>query len=148
MHVNDRIYMIVFGESTLNDAVAIALADSAENVRDLMGHGTEPDYLAVSLNSVVHFFVFFFGSVIIGCLLSIFTSLLFMKLELENLIWLETGLFLQCAYMPYIIAEACNCSGILAILIAGITMRNYAFYSLSGVGQVTIEHLIEAAGYI
>lgn len=67
-----------------------------------------------------------------------------MKLDLEQLSWLEIGLFLQCAYMPYIAAEALGGSGILAILVAGITMRNYAFYSLGPLGQITVEHLIEA----
>jgi NhaP-type Na+/H+ or K+/H+ antiporter len=108
MHVNDKIYMIVFGESTLNDAVAIALSDSADNVREMIGHGAEPNYFSVVMGSMVHFLLFFFGSILIGCVLSLLTSMMFMKLELENLIWLETGLFLQCAYMPYIIAEAFN----------------------------------------
>jgi NhaP-type Na+/H+ or K+/H+ antiporter len=131
MHVNDNIYMIVFGESTLNDAVAIALSSSVDSVRDMLGHGLEPNYVAVVFDSIVHFVVFFFGSLIVGCVLSLMTAYLFIKLDLEKLSWLEIGLFLQCAYMPYIVAEALNCSGILAILIAGITMRNYAFYSLS-----------------
>jgi NhaP-type Na+/H+ or K+/H+ antiporter len=39
-------------------------------------------------------------------------------------------------------------SGILAILIAGLAMRNYAYFSLSPYGQITIDHLVEGAGYI
>jgi NhaP-type Na+/H+ or K+/H+ antiporter len=35
LSVNDKIYMIVFGESTLNDAVAIAAAQSVERISDM-----------------------------------------------------------------------------------------------------------------
>lgn len=66
MHVNDRIYMIVFGESTLNDAVAIALSSSVEGIRDILGHGLEPNYVSVVFNSIVFFFVFFIGSILVG----------------------------------------------------------------------------------
>lgn len=131
MHVNDNVYMIVFGESTLNDAVAIALASSTESVRELLGKGIDPNYVMLVLDSILYFLVFFFGSLIIGFVLSVINSFLFVKLDLDLFPWLEIGLFIQCAYLPYIIAEALGCSGILAILIAGITMRNYAFYSLS-----------------
>lgn len=95
MHVSDNIYMIVFGESTLNDAVAIALASSSEGIRDAMEHGLAPNYLSVVVNSIVFFMVFFFGSLLIGCIMSLLTSFLFIKLELEALSWLEIGLFLQ-----------------------------------------------------
>lgn len=131
MHVNDKIYMIVFGESTLNDAVAIALSYSVEDIGEKIGHGLEVNYVEVVFDSIVYFFLFFCGSILIGLVISIFSSYLFIKLELDKLGWLETGLFLQCAYLPYIFAEALNCSGILAILFAGIAMRNYAFFSLS-----------------
>lgn len=143
MHVNEKIYLIVFGESTLNDAVAIALSSSVEGVNEMVGHGVEVDYVAVIFDSIVFFLVFFFGSLIVGWALSIINSIMFVKLELDLFPWLEIGMFLQCAYLPYIIAEALGLSGILAILITGITLRNYAFYSLSPFGQITIEYLIE-----
>ena len=41
LSVNDKIYMIVFGESTLNDAVAIALAQSVERINDMAATGMD-----------------------------------------------------------------------------------------------------------
>lgn len=148
MNVNDKVYMIVFGESTLNDAVAIALSSSAESVRDTLNHGQEPNYYSIVFNSIVFFTVFFIGSIIVGIVMGIISSYLFAKLDLQRLTWLEVGLFLQCAYLPYIIAEAMQLSGILAILITGIIMRNYAYFSLSPYGMITIDHLVEAIGYM
>ena len=147
MHVNDKVYMVVFGESTLNDAVAIALSNSVSSLQETTMSGIEPDYQQIIIDSLIHFFIFFFVSLLIGIIISILTSLLFVKLDLDLFPWLEIGLFLQLAYMPYIIAEAMELSGILAILAAGITMRNYAFYSLSPCGKITVEYLIETIGY-
>lgn len=42
--------MIVFGESALNDAVSIALAQSAENVGLMLQENKEVDYYNVALN--------------------------------------------------------------------------------------------------
>jgi NhaP-type Na+/H+ or K+/H+ antiporter len=71
MQVSDNIYLIVFGESTLNDAVAIALANSADSIRDMIGHGVDPNYFVVTINSVMFFTVFFSVSLIIGFGLSL-----------------------------------------------------------------------------
>jgi NhaP-type Na+/H+ or K+/H+ antiporter len=71
MHVNDKVYMIVFGESTLNDAVAIALSSSTESVREELGYGHDPDYASIIFDSVVYFIVFFVGSILVGLIISV-----------------------------------------------------------------------------
>lgn len=131
LNVNEKIYMIVFGESTINGAVAIALSSSVEGVKHTVNEGLEPNYAIIAFSSIGYFLVFFIASFLIGILISLIASWMFVKLDLDLFPWLEIGLFLQFAYFPYIIAEACYLSGILAILAAGITMRNYTFYSLS-----------------
>lgn len=49
------------------------------------------------------------------------------------------------SYLPYVFSEGVYLSGILAIFISAIFMRNYAFHSLSPIGQVTVESMIEMA---
>lgn len=66
LHVNEKIYMIVFGESTLNDAVAIALSDSVANINEQILQGKLPDYKIAALYATGNFCVFFFGSIILG----------------------------------------------------------------------------------
>ena len=46
------------------------------------------------------------------------------------------------------LAEGLAASGILAILIQGIIMRNYCFLSLSPVSSITIDYLVQMAGKI
>ena len=146
LNVNDKIYMIVFGESTLNDAVAIALAQSVERINDMAMNGEELDIGDSFIFALQKFLIFFFVSILIGAVWSILIALLFTHLELNTVPWIEIGFFILTSYFPYILSEAMGCSGILSILICGILMRNYAYYSLSPFGNVTIEYLTECLG--
>ena len=87
--------MIVFGESTLNDAVAIALASSADSIREMLSQGVTPNYFVVVIDSIMFFIIFFSVSLIIGFALALACSVIFVKLDLDLFPWLEIGLFLQ-----------------------------------------------------
>lgn len=50
--------------------------------------------------------------------------------------------------MPYIVAEYLELSGILAIFTAGLILRDWAFYSLSPLGKITVEFFVETLGFI
>lgn len=126
----------MFGESTLNDAVAIALTSSVETVQTSFSTGQQPNYFEIALSSITYFLVFFFVSLLVGVIISMFMSYLFVVLHLDLFPWLEVGIFLQCAYLPYIVAEYLGLSGIMAILACGITLRNYAYHSLSPCGKI------------
>lgn len=135
--------MIVFGESALNDAVSIALAQSVEGVGLIMEEGEEVNYVDAVLGAVSHFGLYFFGSILVGALCGIIVSYIFAKFDFHLVPWIEIGLFLILSYLPYVLSEGIGVSGILAIFIAAIFMRNYAFHSLSPIGQVTVESMIE-----
>ena len=66
--MSEKLYMIVFGESALNDAVSIALAQSVEGVGLIMEEGEEVNYMDVSTHAITHFIFYFFGSLIVGAL--------------------------------------------------------------------------------
>ena len=143
LSVSDKIYMIVFGESTLNDAVAIALAQSVERINDLSMIGGQADLLNTFLFAFEKFMVYFFVSLFIGAIWSLLISYLYTVFELNTVPWIEIGFFILTSYTPYILSESFGCSGILSILISGLFMRHYAFYSLSPFGNVTIDFLTE-----
>lgn len=77
------------------------------------------------------FMLYFFGSLIVGALAGIIISLVFKYLDLHLIPWIEIGLFILASYFPFVLCEKIGCSGILAILIEAIVLRNYAFFSLS-----------------
>jgi len=78
--------------------------------------------------------MYFFVSLLIGAVSGILFSVIFKVFDLHTIPWIEIGLFTLCSYFPFVLAEQVGCSGILAILILAIVMRNYAYYSMSPFG--------------
>jgi len=93
LHVNEKIYMIVFGESTLNDAVAIALSQSVASIDQQILSGNLPDLKMAALYATGNFIIFFFGSLLLGAVCSIVTSYLFRNFAFKDYPWIEVGLF-------------------------------------------------------
>jgi len=92
--------------------------------------------------------VFFVGSLLLGVIISAIASGMFKLIDFHLYTWIEVSLFGFCSYLPYIAAEYFELSGILAIFTAGMILRDWAFYSLSPLGRVTIEFFVETAGFI
>lgn len=148
LHVNEKIYMIVFGESTLNDAVAIALSQSVASINPEMGATEIPETKDAVIFAIGNFFIFFIGSCLLGAVVSILASYMFKNFKFGDFPWIEVGMFCMCSYLPYILAEYLELSGILAIFVTGLMLRDYTFYSLSACGKITVEFFVETAGFI
>jgi solute carrier family 9 (sodium/hydrogen exchanger), member 8 len=125
LHVNEKIYMIVFGESTLNDAVAIALSDSVSHINEQVMQGKLPDFRIAALYALGNFLIFFLGSLLLGILISVVVSWLFKRFDFHTYTWIEVGIFGMFTYLPYIVAEYLELSGILAIFVAGLCLRDW-----------------------
>lgn len=92
--------------------------------------------------------IYFFGSLFIGFIAGILISLMFKIFNFHMIPWIEIGLFTLLSYIPFVVCEKIGVSGILAILMEGIVLRNYAFFSLSPWGQVTVEYGVDTVGNI
>ncbi|CAE7762888.1 SLC9A8 [Symbiodinium sp. CCMP2456] len=132
------LYYSVLGESILNDAVAIALFGS---FADLVRSGEVID-AAVSARIFLNFLKVFVASTLIGVAGGLATAFLLKSARLgagssegEHFYFNipEIGVALVLAYVPFLAAEACDLSGIVAIMFAGITMRHYAHFNLTQV---------------
>ncbi|CAE7471736.1 SLC9A8 [Symbiodinium necroappetens] len=133
-----HLYYSVLGESILNDAVAIALFGS---FADLVRSGEVID-AAVSARIFLNFLKVFVASTLIGVAGGLATAFLLKSARLgagssegEHFYFNipEIGVALVLAYVPFLAAEACDLSGIVAIMFAGITMRHYAHFNLTQV---------------
>ncbi|KAI4296110.1 hypothetical protein L6164_036095 [Bauhinia variegata] len=137
-----NLYALVFGESVLNDAMAISLYRTMSLVRsDPSGQ----NFLMV----VVRFLETFVGSMSAGVGVGFISALLFKYagLDVDNLQNLESCLFVLFPYFSYMLAEGLGLSGIVSILFTGIVMKHYTYSNLSESSQRFVSaffHLISS----
>ena len=109
LKVNPQLYIMAFGESMLNDAVAIVMASTALEMNNIdVSHLTT---LGVVQYATYRFLSMFFVSAILGCAIRIISSLLYKHIHLRKTPALEMALLLVFAYLPYGLAEALSLSG-------------------------------------
>ncbi|XP_073302943.1 sodium/hydrogen exchanger 6-like isoform X1 [Primulina huaijiensis] len=138
-----NLYALVFGESVLNDAMAISLYRTMSLVRSHESSGQ--NFFMV----VVRFLETFVGSMSAGVGVGFTSALLFKYagLDIDNLQNLECCLFVLFPYFSYMLAEGLGLSGIVSILFTGIVMKHYSFSNLSDSSQKFVSaffHLISS----
>ncbi|CAN1336356.1 Sodium/hydrogen exchanger 6 [Linum perenne] len=138
-----NLYALVFGESVLNDAMAISLYRTMSLVRSHASSGQ--NFFMV----VVRFLETFVGSMSAGVGVSFISALLFKYagLDIDNLQNLECCLFVLFPYFSYMLAEGLGLSGIVSILFTGIVMKHYTYSNLSENSQRFVSaffHLISS----
>ena len=117
MHVDVDLYALVFGESALNDAVAIVMA----SIIDTYSPATADvlDFSAI-LMCVGSFFYVFFISLLLGSAIGCVNALITKFTGLADFPNLETGMFILLSYVSFLLAEVVELTGIVAVLFCGI----------------------------
>lgn len=105
--VDPKLYTIIFGESILNDAIAIVLFETAQK------YNTDSAKLtAFSLvESIGIFMLVFFGSLIIGLIVGMATSLLLKFTYVRRFPKTESCIIILIAYASYFFSNAIHMSG-------------------------------------
>ncbi|KAL0822540.1 hypothetical protein ABMA28_004587 [Loxostege sticticalis] len=143
LDVDPVLNMLVFGESILNDAVAIVLTTAVLGSNDpIMSTGE------AILSAINRFWLMFFASAGIGVLFALVSALLLKHVDLRKNPSLEFGMMLVFTYAPYVLAEGIHLSGIMAILFCGIVMSHYTHFNLSTVTQVTMQQTMRTLAFI
>jgi len=105
--VDPKLYTVIFGEAILNDAIAIVLFETAQKYR-AAGHGIR----AFSIFESIGTFLFvFFGSLVIGLVIGMVTSLLLKFTYLRRFPKTESCIVLLIAYASYFFSNAIQMSG-------------------------------------
>lgn len=106
LDVDPVLNMLVFGESILNDAIAIVLTTSI-----LDSDSPDRTTLEAVMTGFNHFCLMFFASAVIGVIFALISALLLKYVDLRKNPSLEFGLMLVFTYAPYALAEGIHLSG-------------------------------------
>lgn len=111
--VDPQLYTVIFGESILNDAIAIVLFETAQKYREGAAAGR---LTMLSLfESIGVFLLVFFGSLVIGLVVGVGTSLLLKYTLVRRFPKIESCLVILIAYATYFFSNAVHMSGMSRI---------------------------------
>lgn len=139
--VDPQLYTVIFGESILNDAIAIVLFETAQKYRE----GAAAGHLTILslFESIGIFLLVFFGSLVIGLVVGIGTSLFLKYTLVRRFPKIESCLVLLIAYATYFFSNAVHMSGIVSLLFCGICMKHYAYHNMSRRTQLTTKFIFQ-----
>ncbi|KAK1751910.1 Endosomal/prevacuolar sodium/hydrogen exchanger [Echria macrotheca] len=136
--VDPKLYTIIFGESILNDAVAIVIFESAQHA----GGGGKIGIWSL-FHGIWFFLSEFFGSLAIGCLVGVLTALVLKYTYVRRYPKMESCLIVLIAYATYFFSQAIKMSGIVSLLFCGIALKHYAYFNMSRRTQLTTKYLFQ-----
>ena len=108
--VDPKLYTIIFGESILNDAIAIVIFETAQKYTK----GESGNLGIVSFFEATGIFLLiFFGSLLIGVVVGVATALLLKLTYVRRLPKIESCLIVLIAYATYFFSHGIHLSGAL-----------------------------------
>ncbi|XP_045107758.1 Na(+)/H(+) exchanger protein 2-like isoform X1 [Portunus trituberculatus] len=138
IQVEEVLYILVFGESLLNDGVTVVLYHLFEGFSEL----GEENIMAVDIASgVASFLLVALGGTAIGIIWGFLTA--FVTRLTREVRVIEPIFVFVMSYLAYLNAEIFHLSGILSITFCGITMKNYVEQNISTKSHTTIKYAMK-----
>ncbi|XP_054610492.1 sodium/hydrogen exchanger 6-like isoform X2 [Dunckerocampus dactyliophorus] len=147
LKVDVDLYALLFGESVLNDAVAIVLSSSIVAYQPTGDNSHSFEAMAM-LKSFGIFLGVFSGSFALGVATGVVTALVTKFTKLRDFPLLETALFVLMSWSTFLLAEACGFTGVVAVLFCGITQAHYTYNNLSRDSQDRTKQLFELLNFL
>jgi len=140
-HVDQResaplVYNLVFGESVLNDGVAIV----AYRILCSMYVDDGEHYVLNAMDvveAIGDFFIIAFGSIIVAFICAAIISLMFKHTGLKENYTAEVLSIYLVAAVSYSLAELMGLSGILGVFFCALFLSHYTWYNISTYAQIT-----------
>ncbi|KIY67623.1 sodium/hydrogen exchanger [Cylindrobasidium torrendii FP15055 ss-10] len=123
--VDPKLYTVIFGESLLNDAVSIVMYETLSQF-----HGEEV-YISSIFRGIGIFLLSFSVSMALGVAFGLAMSLLLKHSSLNLYPGIESCLVALSAYTCYFFSNGIGMSGIVSLLFCGITLKHYAYHTMS-----------------
>ncbi|NXF09539.1 SL9A5 protein, partial [Smithornis capensis] len=138
VHVNETLFIIVFGESLLNDAVTVVLYKVFNSFVELgPAHIHATDYL----KGVASFFLVSLGGTAVGLLFAFLLALITRFTKHVRII--EPLFVFLLAYVAYLAAEMVSLSSILAVTFCGICCKKYVEANISQKSRTTVKYTMK-----
>ena len=145
LQVNPLLYSLVFGESVLNDAIAVVLFKTFHRYYSPEGPDWDEAEIPAALLSFVTVTIL---SIAVGVFLGLTASFMYKHTQLSEYPKFETSLLFCFCYLCYSIAESMELSGIMAIFFQGIVLSHYNSYNLSPAAHVASEQIFSTLATI
>ncbi|XP_044538744.1 sodium/hydrogen exchanger 2-like [Gracilinanus agilis] len=136
MHVNEKLHILVLGESLLNDAVTVVLYKLFQSFNE-MPSITTVDILA----GMGKFFVVGIGGVFIGLLFGMVAA--FTTRFTKAIRVIEPLFVFLYSYLSYLTAEMFHLSGIVAVIACAMSMKRYVEANISQKSHTTIKYFLK-----
>jgi len=147
LKVEPQLYSIIFGESVLNDAVAIVLFQTIQRLPTSTGNRLHIS-LAEAARAMTNFVAVGCGSVLLGAAVGLLTAFVTKRLLVKAAVPTEVNVVISMAYLAFIAADAVGLSGLMAVFFAGAVMSHYAKYNLSKQGQQTTRNVAATMAHL
>lgn len=119
--VEPKLYTVIFGESILNDAIAIVLFETAQRYK--IADGPKGNLNILSLFEAIGIFLLvFFGSLVIGVLVGIGTALALKYTLVRRFPKIESCLVVLIAYASYFFSNGVHMSGEFSPIYVQVTL--------------------------
>ncbi|XP_007471978.1 PREDICTED: sodium/hydrogen exchanger 3 isoform X2 [Lipotes vexillifer] len=138
VHVNEVLFIIVFGESLLNDAVTVVLYNVFESFVTL---GADKVTGVDCAKGIVSFIVVSLGGTLVGVVFAFLLSLVTRFTKHVRII--EPGFVFVLSYLSYLTSEMLSLSAILAITFCGICCQKYVKANISEQSATTVRYTMK-----
>ncbi|XP_060091076.1 sodium/hydrogen exchanger 4 [Heteronotia binoei] len=139
MSVNEQLYMMIFGESLLNDGITVVLYNIFISFTQM--HQYEDIEPVDILAGFARFFVVGLGGLLSGVIFGLAAA--FVTRFTQNISAIEPLLVFMFSYLSYLAAETIYVSGILAITACAVTMKKYVEENVSQNSYTTIKYFMK-----
>lgn len=138
MGVNDLLYISVFGESLLNDGIAVVLYRMFQTFVNI---GGENIIIRDYIFGIISFFVIAFGGIAVGLICAYLTA--FVTKFTDNVPILNPVFVFFIPFGSYLICELFGLSSILAVVFCGVAMKPFIRDNLPKDGFKSIHYFVK-----
>lgn len=138
MGVNATLYILVFGESLLNDGVSVVLYSVMQTYSMMNPLPVDQVFMGI-----LKFFVVAIGGLLIGIIIGMFSALLTKHTFHVRVV--EPVMVFGSAFLSYILADIFELSGIISLIGCGLTQAQYALHNVNRKSNIAIKYCIKVA---